>query len=76
MSQHGVSHIETGNRYQLSYQFFSDAIGSYDMEILQRMWAKLRLRDIMMDAVAETGKASDVVGEDVKPDQLRQSGKQ
>jgi hypothetical protein len=71
---HGVSHVELAERHQPPTQFLIDVIGSYNSQIIDRMRAKLRdegyesperFRDIMMDAVAETGRNSDVVGEDV-----------
>ena len=74
ITRHGTSHFELADRHQRQMRFHTEAIGSYDLQILDRMRARLRaegdesperFRDIMMDAVAETGRKSDVVGEDV-----------
>jgi len=74
ITRHGFSHFELAERHQARTRFGYNAIGSYDRGILGRMGARLRdegldsperFRDIMMDAVAETGSNSDVVGEDV-----------
>jgi hypothetical protein len=74
ISSRGVAHIELAERHQPRTAFNFNVIGSSDPEILDRMRARLRdeghhsperFRDIMMDAIAETGRSSDVVGEDV-----------
>jgi hypothetical protein len=74
ITRHGISHFELAERHQPRARLNYNAIGSYDPGILDRMGARLRdegmysperFRDIMMDAVAETGRNSDVVGEDV-----------
>lgn len=70
----GVQHQELGNRDQGRFTFQTVPIGSVNPSIIDNMRARLRqegtespekFRDIMMDAVVETGKQSDVVGEDV-----------
>jgi hypothetical protein len=74
ITREGVNHFELAERHQPRTRFFIDAIGSSDAQILDRMRATLRaegdespdrFRDIMMNAVAETGRNSEVVGEDV-----------
>lgn len=74
ITRHGVNHRELADRQQPQTRFHTDAIGSYDPRIHDWMRARLRddgnesperFRDIMMDAVTETGRNSDVVGEDV-----------
>lgn len=74
ITRHGVNHVELAERHQPSTRFYYDAVGSYDRGILDRMEARLRserrhsperFRDIMMDAITETGRNSDLVGEDV-----------
>ncbi|WP_156448279.1 hypothetical protein [Mycobacterium sp. NAZ190054] len=74
--RNGVTHEELNMRNQSIFTFSTLPIGTVDLAILDQMRTRLRdeghgdgspegFRDIMMDAVAETGKNSDVVGEDV-----------
>ncbi|WP_304114853.1 hypothetical protein [Mycolicibacterium bacteremicum] len=74
ITENGVHHRELGDRHQGRYSFQTLPIGSVNVPVFQNMRARLRaeglesperFRDIMMDAVAETGSQSDVVGEDV-----------
>lgn len=74
VGQNGIRHQELGFRHQSRYTFQTIPIGSVDDSVFQKMRGRLRneglespekFRDIMMDAVAETGRQSSVVGEDV-----------
>ena len=74
ISAHDVVHQEAARRTPSMFSFDHGHIGDVDETIYNAMRVKLRdrglespdvFRDIMMDAIAATGKQSPVVGEDV-----------